>query len=211
MLHKIPKSESLKCTLQRSSVYWDTVLAPALREGKTVLVVGHENNLRSLIMRLEQISPADIINLNLPRAVPLAYKLDLDTLSPINIRADGSLDSATGFLRGQWLGGDASVSEILSRDEKQVYDTSITTNLEVGSDTNRDNKDWMKVANSLSETLPGAKALGDETAGSFMGSAPVLTSSLHDPICPMKGLLSSKNNAVVTRSNNLNSRQTVAA
>jgi hypothetical protein len=208
MLHKIPKSESLKCTLERSSVYWDKVLAPALREGKTILVVGHENNLRSLIMQLEDISPADILNLNLPRAVPLAYKLDLDTLRPINTRADGSLDSATGFLRGQWLGGDASVSEILTRDEKQVYDTSITTNLEVGTETNSNNKDWMNVASSLSETPPGAKALGDEMAGSFMGSAPVLTSSLHDPICRVNGLMSREAVAVV---NGVNSRRAASA
>jgi hypothetical protein len=208
MLHKIPKSESLKCTLQRSSAYWDNVLAPALREGKTVLVVGHENNLRSLIMRLEDISAADIIDLNLPRAVPLAYKLDLDTLRPINTRADGSLDNATGFLRGEWLGGDASVSEILTRDEKQVYDTSITTNLEVGTETNSNNKDWMNVANALSETSPGAKALGDETAGSFMGSAPVLTSSLHDPICRVNGLMSPQAVAVV---NGVDSRRVVSA
>lgn len=208
MLHKIPKSESLKCTLQRSSVYWEQVLAPALREGKTVLVVGHENNLRSLIMKLEDISPADVINLNLPRAVPLAYKLDLNTLRPINTRTDGSLDSATGFLRGDWLGGDASVSEILTRDEKQVYDTSITANLEVGTDTNSSNKDWMSVANALSEIPPGAKAMGDEVAGSFMGSAPVLTSSLHDPICRVNGLLSPQAVAVV---NGTKSRRVVSA
>jgi hypothetical protein len=190
MLHKIPKSESLHNTLQRSSVYWDTVIAPALREGKTVLVVGHENNLRSLIMRLENISPNDIINLNLPRAVPLAYQLDQNTLQPINKRKDGSLDSATGFLRGEWLGGDDSVTEILSRDHKQVYDTTITTNLEIGSATsNQNGKQWMKVVHELSEIPPGAKALGNEAAGSFLGTAPVVTSSLHDPICQRNGQL----------------------
>merc|ERR1712176_219627 len=76
MTDKIPKAESLKDTLERSSVYWDEVLAPALQSGKTLLVCGHENNLRSLIMRLEGISEEDIIQLNLPRAIPLAYRLD---------------------------------------------------------------------------------------------------------------------------------------
>jgi hypothetical protein len=196
MLHKIPKSESLYNTMQRSSVYWDNVISPALREGKTIFIVGHENNLRSLIMRLENISPDDIINLNLPRAVPLAYRLDLNTLQPMNIRKDGSLDSATGFLRGEWLGGDDSVSEILSRDHKQVYDTTITANLEIGSATsNQNGKQWMKVVNDLSEIPPGAKALGNEAAGSFLGTAPVVTSSIHDPICQRNGhLLSSTSN-----------------
>ena len=187
MLHKIPKSESLHCTLQRSRMYWEKVLAPALRDGKTILVVGHENNLRSLIMNLENIAPQDVINLSLPRAVPLAYQLDLNTLCPINPRADGSLDSATGFLRGEWLGGDDSVTEILKRDHKQVYDTSITTNLEIGSTSNQNGTAWMKVANGLVEIPPGAKALGNETAGSFLGTAPVTTSSIHDPICQHNG------------------------
>lgn len=190
MLHKIPKSESLHCTLQRSRVYWETVLAPALRDGKTILVVGHENNLRSLIMNLENIAPQDVINLSLPRAVPLAYQLDLNTLSPMNPRADGSLDSATGFLRGEWLGGDDSVTEILHRDHQQVYDTSITANLEITSpSTNQNNGPpaWMKVATGLDDIPPGAKALGNETAGSFLGTAPVTSCSIHDPICQHNG------------------------
>jgi hypothetical protein len=189
MLQKVPKSESLKCTLQRSRVYWDKVLAPALRDGKTILVVGHENNLRSLIMNLENIAPNDVINLCLPRAVPLAYQIDLNTLCPINTRPDGYLDSATGFLRGEWLGGDASVTEILNRDRKQVYDTSVTTNLEIGSVSHQNGPEWMKVANGLPEVLPGARALGNETAGSFLGSAPVSASSFHDPICHHNGHL----------------------
>lgn len=186
MLHKIPKSESLKCTMKRSSVYWDTVLAPALHEGKTVLVVGHENNLRSLIMRLEGISQDDVINLSIPRAVPLAYRLD-ENLQPINARSNGSLDEATGFLRGEWLGGDSAVTNILSRDEKQVYDVTVQENLEIGSEGsssswntgNQNNNKWMNM--SLPEPSPEAKAKGDESAGSFLGTAPVNICSIRDP------------------------------
>lgn len=132
MLDKIPLHESLKCTVGRSSVYWNNVIAPSLLQGKTVLVVGHENNLRSLLMRLENIPEQDVIQLSLPRSIPLAYKLD-ENLKPVNPRADGSLDHATGFLRGTWLGGDETVSKILERDYQQVYDTSIASNLECGS------------------------------------------------------------------------------
>lgn len=135
MLDEIPASESLKCTRARSKVYWDDVIAPSLRSGKTVLVVGHENNLRSIIMRLEGILPQDIINLSIPRAVPLAYRLDRD-LKPMP-RADGKFDEATGMLRGTWLGGDEAVQEILDRDDKQVYDTTIQQNLEKGSDRDK--------------------------------------------------------------------------
>lgn len=135
MQEDIPASESLKCTRARSKVYWDDAIAPSLHSGKTVLVVGHENNLRSLIMRLEGIDPSDIINLNLPRAVPLAYRLDKD-LKPLE-RDDGKLDEATGMLRGTWLGGDEAVQQILDRDDKQVYDTKIEQNLEQGEDRDK--------------------------------------------------------------------------
>mmetsp|Transcript_10874 Transcript_10874/g.21592 ORF Transcript_10874/g.21592 Transcript_10874/m.21592 type:complete len:435 (+) Transcript_10874:150-1454(+) len=143
MLDEIPSSESLKCTRARTKIYWDDVIAPSLRSGKTVMIVGHENNLRSIIMRLEGISPEDIINLNLPRAVPLAYRLNKD-LKPIP-RSDGKLDEATGMLRGTWLGGDEAVQEILDRDNKQVYDTSIEQNLEQGSEREKWRR-WTEMA-----------------------------------------------------------------
>lgn len=161
MINQIPKSESLKDTMRRSSVYWDKVVAPALKLGKTILVVGHENNLRSLIMRLEDISKEDIINLSIPRAVPLAYRLD-ENLKPLD-RPDGKLDEATGFLRGEWLGGDDSVAAILDRDHKQVYDTSITANLETGSSW-QSWREWMEYAigtptpEMKAASLPGKQA-----------------------------------------------------
>ena len=154
--------------MQRTSVYWDQVLAPALRAGKTLLVVGHENNLRSIIMRLEGISPNDIINLSLPRAVPLAYRLD-ENLRPINLRPDGSLDEATGFVRGEWLGGDQAVAEILDRDHKQVYDVRITQNLEKFA---VNQNDWDAV-------LPEAKAKAG--GADVMVGMSAVTCSLVDP------------------------------
>ena len=54
MIDLIPKSESLKDTRARSEVFWDEVAAPALRDGKTILIVGHENNLRRCVVRSER-------------------------------------------------------------------------------------------------------------------------------------------------------------
>lgn len=143
MLEQIPSCESLKCTRARSKVYWDEQIAPSLLQGKTLLVVGHENNLRSLIMRLEDIHPDDVVNLSLPRAVPLAYRLD-ENLRPLP-RPDGKCDEATGMLRGTWLGGDGAVRDVLERDHKQVYDTSIERNLE--KDSARDKwRRWTEMA-----------------------------------------------------------------
>eukprot|EP00520_Triparma_pacifica_P010672 CAMPEP_0118669378 /NCGR_PEP_ID=MMETSP0785-20121206/20864_1 /TAXON_ID=91992 /ORGANISM="Bolidomonas pacifica, Strain CCMP 1866" /LENGTH=212 /DNA_ID=CAMNT_0006564047 /DNA_START=281 /DNA_END=915 /DNA_ORIENTATION=+ len=64
----IPLTESLHDTVLRSEVYWNDVIAPELNSGKTVLVVGHENNLRSMIMKLEGIGEDEVIGLSLPRA-----------------------------------------------------------------------------------------------------------------------------------------------
>jgi len=60
-------------------------------------------------------------------------------------RPDGKLDEATGFLRGEWLGGDEAVKEILEKDRKQVYDTSIEENLEIGVEQEKW-KRWTELA-----------------------------------------------------------------
>ena len=159
MLDKIPDCESLLDTKKRSRVYWDDVIIPKLQAGRTLLIVGHENNLRSLIMRLEDIPQEEIINLCLPRAVPLAYRLD-ENFKPLD-RPDGKRDEATGFLRGEWLGGDKAVAEILDRDRKQVYDTTIEQNLET-DDTQKKWKDWMTFVTG--EPSPEAKAKGEVAA-----------------------------------------------
>jgi hypothetical protein len=94
-------------------------------------------------MRLEDIPREDIINLDLPRAIPLAYRLD-ENLKPLP-RKDGKLDEATGMLRGTWLGGDNAVQEILDRDHAQVYDTTIEQNLEKGADRDKWRR-WTEIA-----------------------------------------------------------------
>lgn len=100
-------------------------------------------------MNLEDIHPNDIINLCLPRGIPLLYCIDKNTCKPINLRSDGKLDDATGMLRGEWLyGGDGSdddaVKDILERDRKQVYDISIEENLEIGNGIDDEQEKWKK-------------------------------------------------------------------
>ena len=88
------------------------------------MIVGHENNLRSIIKRLDNISNEEIINLELPRAIPLLYHLDPDTLRPIK------LEGATNLLSAKYLGDPEKIKAIADRDQAQVYDTSIKENLE---------------------------------------------------------------------------------
>jgi 2,3-bisphosphoglycerate-dependent phosphoglycerate mutase len=79
---ELPATESLKDTIARFLPYWDTRIAPAIREGAKVLIVAHGNSLRALVKHLDGVSDADIVERNIPTGIPLVYELD-DTLKPI--------------------------------------------------------------------------------------------------------------------------------
>jgi 2,3-bisphosphoglycerate-dependent phosphoglycerate mutase len=81
----LPLAECLKDVVARLAPYWDQVLAPDLREGRTVLVGAHGNSLRALVKQLNDISDADIVELNIPTGEPLVYVLD-DDLRPVDAR-----------------------------------------------------------------------------------------------------------------------------
>jgi 2,3-bisphosphoglycerate-dependent phosphoglycerate mutase len=72
----LPRGESLKDVLERVMPYWREVVEPELKAGKRVIIVAHGNSLRALMMHLENISQADIAELNLPTGMPRAYQLD---------------------------------------------------------------------------------------------------------------------------------------
>jgi 2,3-bisphosphoglycerate-dependent phosphoglycerate mutase len=72
----LPLTESLKDTVVRFLPYWDDTIAPAINEGKRVLIAAHGNSLRALVKYLDRISDEDIVELNIPTGVPLVYELD---------------------------------------------------------------------------------------------------------------------------------------
>jgi 2,3-bisphosphoglycerate-dependent phosphoglycerate mutase len=82
---ELPLTECLKDTVARFMPYWNETIAPALREGKRVLVAAHGNSLRALVKYLDNISDEEIVGLNIPTGIPLVYELpdDLDDLKPI--------------------------------------------------------------------------------------------------------------------------------
>ena len=81
----LPKTESLKITIDRVVPFWNDVIAPEIKAGKNVIIAAHGNSLRALVKYLDNISDEDIINLNIPTGVPLVYELD-DDLKPISHR-----------------------------------------------------------------------------------------------------------------------------
>jgi 2,3-bisphosphoglycerate-dependent phosphoglycerate mutase len=87
----VPTTECLKDTVARVIPYWESVLAPAVRAGRRLLVAAHGNSLRALIKHLDRVSDADIVGLNVPTGVPLVYDLGPD-LRPLGHRYLGDPD-----------------------------------------------------------------------------------------------------------------------
>jgi len=79
---QLPATESLKITLDRVLPYWESSLAPAIKSGKRVLIAAHGNSIRAMVKYLDNISEADITELNIPTGLPLVYELD-ENLKPI--------------------------------------------------------------------------------------------------------------------------------
>jgi 2,3-bisphosphoglycerate-dependent phosphoglycerate mutase len=79
---EVPRSECLKDTVARVIPYWESAIAPAVRDGRQVLVAAHGNSLRALIKYLDNVSDQKIVDENVPTGIPLVYELDRD-LKPL--------------------------------------------------------------------------------------------------------------------------------
>lgn len=69
-------SESLKDTAARTLPYFDSNIMADLKAGKNVLVAAHGNSLRSIVMHLDKMTEAQVLELNIPTGTPLLYELD---------------------------------------------------------------------------------------------------------------------------------------
>ncbi|MBN2332572.1 MAG: 2,3-bisphosphoglycerate-dependent phosphoglycerate mutase [Deltaproteobacteria bacterium] len=68
-----PGGESLAATVSRVGKAYRQTIAVDLTMGKNVLLVSHGNVIRSLIMQLDGLAPADISTIEVKTAVPLVY------------------------------------------------------------------------------------------------------------------------------------------
>lgn len=73
-----PGGESLKDTAARVLPYYEAEILPLIRAGKDILIAAHGNSLRSLVMRLEGLSPAQILDVNIGTGVPYIYDMGQD-------------------------------------------------------------------------------------------------------------------------------------
>ncbi|MGE0742072.1 MAG: 2,3-diphosphoglycerate-dependent phosphoglycerate mutase [Hyphomonadaceae bacterium] len=81
----LPKTESLKTTLDRVLPYWNEAIAPELKAGRNLIVAAHGNSLRAIAKHLLGVADADIVNLEIPTGNPLLIELD-GTLKPKSAR-----------------------------------------------------------------------------------------------------------------------------
>ena len=72
----VPATESLKDTIARVLPYREQRIAPALRDGKRVLISAHGNSLRALVKHLSNIPDDEITGLEIPTGEPIVYELD---------------------------------------------------------------------------------------------------------------------------------------
>ncbi len=72
----LPRTECLRDVVARLLPYWHDQIIADLAAGRNVLVAAHGNSLRALVKHLDDISDAEIAELNIPTGMPLVYELD---------------------------------------------------------------------------------------------------------------------------------------
>lgn len=84
----LPLEESLKDTVARFIIFWESDIVPSLKAGKQVIISAHGNSLRALVKYLDHIPDDRIADLEIPTGAPLVYELNegLEPLSKYYVR-----------------------------------------------------------------------------------------------------------------------------
>mgnify|MGYP005848587511 CR=1 FL=1 len=85
----LPRTESLKDTVERLLPCWHEAIAPAVAAGQGALVVAHGNSLRAFVKFLDGVPDEDVPSLAIPTGIPLVYEFDAD-LRPVTHTYIGS-------------------------------------------------------------------------------------------------------------------------
>ena len=73
-----PGGESLKDTADRVLPYFREAILPRVTGGERVIVAAHGNSLRALVMALDNLSPEEIVKMEIATGVPIIYRLNED-------------------------------------------------------------------------------------------------------------------------------------
>jgi len=74
----LPMTESLKSVIQRMIPYWESDIKPSLKKHGELLVAGHGNSLRAMVMHLKNMSEEAILAFNIPTGIPYVFEFDDD-------------------------------------------------------------------------------------------------------------------------------------
>ncbi len=69
-----PNGESLKMTAERTLPFFERAIMGDIRQGHDVLVCAHGNSNRSIVMALDELSPDEVVALELATGVPRIYE-----------------------------------------------------------------------------------------------------------------------------------------
>ena len=83
---ELPLGESLKDVLSRVVKTYEQILATA--KEKPVLVVAHGNSIRAMVKMLDNLSDKDIVDVNIPTGIPLAYNISDNNIEKIGYLGD---------------------------------------------------------------------------------------------------------------------------
>ncbi|GAB2952518.1 2,3-diphosphoglycerate-dependent phosphoglycerate mutase [Hafnia psychrotolerans] len=75
-LSDLPMGESLEMTIRRMLPYWQHAVIPRIRSGETLLLVGHGNTLRALMMYLGRLDENAVMHLHVPTGIPIIYTME---------------------------------------------------------------------------------------------------------------------------------------
>lgn len=93
---ELPLTESLKTTIDRLMPYWTERIFPSLKKVDTIIVVAHGNSLRGIVKKLKGIPNEEIVNLNIPTAIPYVFEFD----DNLNLTKDYYLGSEKEIAEG---------------------------------------------------------------------------------------------------------------
>ena len=75
-----PNGEALKNTAERTIPWFQKNIEPKLKDGKNILVAAHGNSLRAIIMYLEKLTEAQVLELELKTGEPIVFNASGDAI-----------------------------------------------------------------------------------------------------------------------------------
>jgi len=84
--NQLPLGESLKDVVERVSLTLKNILESAIKS--KILVVAHGNSIRAMVKILDNLTDSEIVDVNIPTGIPLAYNINESSVEKIGYLED---------------------------------------------------------------------------------------------------------------------------